>query len=451
MSPLTRTLTLAIASAAGLWAQNPYNVTTPDSGISTSLAANGIDGQVSELNSLLVSFSVSDLGQILAGDGWTAGLSTPAQGRFVPVEPCRVVDTRRSSDPFGGPALDGVSPRSFAIPQGACGIPATAQAYSLNVTVEPQGTLAYLTLWPTGTAQPHVSTLNSFEGNVVANAALVPAGQNGAVSVYATNPTDVILDINGYFDSASGDSFYPVQPCRVEDTRRAAGPLGGPEFAVGETRDIPVPSSPCGLPATAGAYSMNVTVVPNGYLGFLTTWAAEQPQPFASTLNSWTGQVVANAAIVPAGANGATSVYVTNRTDVILDANGYFAAPGSTGALTFYPVLPCRVADTRQEDDGPAIAAGTARSFEIPDSGCGIPSSAAAYSLNITVVPDGGLSYLTAWPTGSPRPFVSTLNSFDGAIVANAAIVPAGPGGAVSVYVTNQTDVILDINGYFAP
>ena len=56
-----------------------------------------------------------------------------------------------------------------------------------------------------------------------------------------------------------------------------------------------------------------------------------------------------------------------------------------------------------------------------------------------------------AWPTGSPRPQVSTLNSFDGAVVANAAVVPAGTGGAISVFVTNQTHVILDIDGYFAP
>ncbi len=35
-------------------------------------------------------------------------------------------------------------------------------------------------------------------------------------------------------------------------------------------------------------------------------------------------------------------------------------------------------------------------------------------------------------------------------MVANAAIVPAGTNGAVNVFVTNSTDVILDINGYFA-
>ena len=91
------------------------------------------------------------------------------------------------------------------------------------------------------------------------------------------------------------------------------------------------------------------------------------------------------------------------------------------------------------------------RSFAVTASGCNIPATAAAFSLNVTVVPDGPLFYLTTWPAGSPQPFVSTLNSLGGRVVANAAIVPAGTGGAISVYVTNPTHVILDIDGYFAP
>ncbi len=377
--------------------------------------------------------------------------------RFVPVTPCRVIDTRSPEGPFGGPTMVGDSSRAFPVPQSGCGIPATAQAYSLNVTVVPKGSLSYLSLWPTGQTKPLVSTLNSFGGIVVANAAVVPAGAGGAISIYVTNPTDVIVDINGYFATGGGDnaySFYPAQPCRVADTRRTAGPFGGPNLAAQQSRDFAVPASGCGMPAGAKAYSLNVTVVPDGYLGYLTTWPAGQAAPLASTLNSWTGKVVANAALVPAGASGAISVYASNPTAVILDTNGYFAAPGSAGALSFYPVTPCRVADTRGEDGtfgGPKMEAGTARSFPIPTSGCGIPSTAAAYSVNVTVVPDGMLSYLTTWPTGASQPGVSTLNSWDGTVVANAAIVPAGTSGAISVYVTNRTHVILDINGYFAP
>jgi probable HAF family extracellular repeat protein len=428
-------------------------------------------GQMYDLNSLVApgqeiggggelddAAGINDSGRIIVSSGGSAYLLTPVQGRFVPVAPCRVADTRTSAGPFGGPAIDPGSMRSFAIPQSACGIPATAQAYSLNVTAVPQGPLGYLTVWPAGMAQPFVSTLNSWDGDVVANAAIVAAGQNGAVSVFAlaNSPTDVILDINGYFDSTAGDSFYPAQPCRVADTRNPAGPLGGPSFSGGQIRDFPILSSPCGLPPAATAYSMNVTVVPDGPLSYLTTWPTGQPQPFVSTLNSLEGAVVANAAIVPAGTNGATSVYVTNPTDVILDTNGYFAPSAGPGGLTFYAVLPCRVADTRNPDGpfgGPEMEAGETRSFAIPASGCPVPSTAAAYSLNITVVPEGPLGYLTVWPTGAPQPFASTLNSWDGSVVANAAIVPAGANGAISVYAlsNNPTHVIIDINGYFAP
>jgi hypothetical protein len=91
------------------------------------------------------------------------------------------------------------------------------------------------------------------------------------------------------------------------------------------------------------------------------------------------------------------------------------------------------------------------RDFPISASACGIPATAQAYSLNITVVPRGGLNYLTIWPAGHSQPLVSTLNSLEGRVVANAAIVPAGINGSVSVFVTDSTDVVLDINGYFAP
>jgi hypothetical protein len=36
-------------------------------------------------------------------------------------------------------------------------------------------------------------------------------------------------------------------------------------------------------------------------------------------------------------------------------------------------------------------------------------------------------------------------------VVANAALVPAGTSGSVGVYVSNPTDLIIDVNGYFAP
>jgi hypothetical protein len=46
---------------------------------------------------------------------------------------------------------------------------------------------------------------------------------------------------------------------------------------------------------------------------------------------------------------------------------------------------------------------------------------------------------------------VSTLNALDGQITANALIVPSGTGGAVNAFVTDTTQLIFDVSGYFAP
>jgi hypothetical protein len=377
----------------------------------------------------------------------------PAGYRFVPVTPCRVADTRNPAGPFGGPILWGGQTRSFTVPSSSCGIPASAGAYSLNVTVVPSGGLGYLSLWPAGQAQPVVSTLNSPDGRIKANAALVPAGTGGGVSLYATDATHVVLDISGYFIPASGLSdlsFFPLPPCRLADSRLGQpwpGPMKG-----GYSFGFNAPPN-CGIPQAAKAYSLNFTVVPEGPLGYLTVWPSDRIMPVVSTLNAPKGGIAANAAIVPGSANGGIQAFVTDTTEIVIDANGYFAPP-SGGGYSFYPLTPCRIADTRSATGtfgGPIMAAGTARSFPVPLSACNLPASAVAYSLNVTVVPTGGLGYLTLWPAGGSQPLVSTLNAPDGAITSNAAIVPAGASGGVSVFVLNTSHVILDINGYFAP
>jgi hypothetical protein len=43
-----------------------------------------------------------------------------------------------------------------------------------------------------------------------------------------------------------------------------------------------------------------------------------------------------------------------------------------------------------------------------------------------------------------------TLNNPTGTYVANAAIVPAGTGGMVTAYASTDTDLLIDINGYFS-
>ena len=266
----------------------------------------------------------------------------------------------------------------------------------------PHGTLGFISLWPSGQQQPFVSTLNSLDGRVKANAAIVPAGTGGSISLYSTDATDVILDVNGYFvptGTPSALAFYPVTPCRVVDTRNATGPLGGPALFGGQGRTFPVLSGACGIPSTAQAYSLNFTAIPDGPLGYLSVWPAGQSAPLVSTLNAPTGTVTANAAIVPAGSGGAINAYATNITDLAIDINGYFAPPGA-GGLSFYTLPPCRVIDTRQT----AELTGTL-GVNVTGSGCGVPGSAQAYVFNATVVPSepAGLPDVVAlWRIAAP-------------------------------------------------
>ncbi len=369
--------------------------------------------------------------------------------QFVPVPACRVVDTRNTNGDFGGPPIQGGTSRSFALPNNSdCQIPSSATAYSLNVTVVPHGSLGYLTVWPSGAAKPTVSTMNSLDGRIKANAAIVPAGLQQAVSVYASNTTDVVLDIDGYFTAPGGSTlqFYPLAPCRVFDTRNASGDLGGPFLAGNTERDFPVLEAPCHIPGTAKAYSLNFTAVPynGGPLGYLTVWATGQTQPTVSTLNNLTATTVANAAIVQAGTGGQISVYPSNDTNLVADINGYFA-PAGTGGLSMYSASPCRVLDTRHGN-----AFGGELTVDVVDSACQPPFDAQAYVLNATVVPIGSLAYLTLWPDTEGQPLVSTLNAQDGDITSNMAIVPT-VNGKIDAYAAGQTHLVLDISSYFAP
>ena len=276
-------------------------------------------------------------------------------------------------------------------------------------------------------------------------------------TVYTASLTANTVSVIGTGSPTTGLQFVPATPCRVVDTRKANGEFGGPAIGGGSFRDFAIPDNlSCGIPSAA-AYSLNVAVVPHGPLGYLTLWPSGEDQPVVATLNSLDGRIKANAAIVAAGDNGAVRIYASNTTDVVLDIDGYFVTPPDPSAYAFFPLTPCRVADTRTSNGplgGPYLHGRQPRDFPVPAAAsCGIPNSAAAYSLNLAAIPRLGapLGYLTVWPTGESQPLVSTLNALTGTVTANAAIVPAGQSGGISVYPSNDTDLVIDINGYFAP
>ncbi len=354
--------------------------------------------------------------------------------RFIPVTPFRAVDTRNSTILASG------SSRSFTI-SGSGGVPASALAYSLNVTVVPSGTLQSLTVYPTGGTQPSFPLMSS-DGRVKAQAAIIQAGSNGAITVAASNQTQVIVDVNGYFVPASnsaGLAFYPVTPTRLFDTR------SGTALAGGSTQNFAIQST-AGIPATAQAYSLNITAVPSGNLGDLIVWPAGQAEPATSTLNTGTN-ITANAAIVGAGTNGSISVYTTGTTNLIIDINGYWA-PAGTGGLSLYPVTPVRTYNSGTTNSGNTDVSGTV-TIPAPSASTGIPGTPSALLLNATVTPPSALGDIVLWAAGTSEPNVSTLNANDGSVTSNLAIVGLR-NGSVNAFVTSPTILTIDVYGYFA-
>lgn len=122
-------------------------------------------------------------------------------------------------------------------------------------------------------------------------------------------------------------TFSALPPCRVVDTRNAAGPdAGAPALAAGESRVIGT-AQKCRVPATAAALSVNVTVTGSAAAGHFTLYAADGTLPVASQLSFAAGQTRAASTIVPLALD-ATGFRVQNASagsaHVIVDVNGYF-------------------------------------------------------------------------------------------------------------------------------
>jgi len=127
--------------------------------------------------------------------------------QYFALTPCRVVDTRNANSVDGGPALVAGQGRAFAI-RGHCGVPTTAAAVTLNVTVvQPNitGPPPWIAVWPSGQPRPPVSTLNFTNADsALANGAIVPVSTNAqdlAVILGASGGTvHLLLDVTGYFE-----------------------------------------------------------------------------------------------------------------------------------------------------------------------------------------------------------------------------------------------------------
>jgi photosystem II stability/assembly factor-like uncharacterized protein len=178
---------------------------------------------------------------------------------------------------------------------------------------------------------------------------------------------------------------------------------------------------------------------PNGFA------SAQQNPVISSVTASDAGQYT----VVAVGADGCSSS----------SAATYVQVTGVNAAIEFYTIAPCRLIDTRRTIGtygGPALQGnGAQRSFPI-DGQCGVPSGAAAISANVTVVGPSSRADLRIFPTGTPTPTVSSINFNAGRTRANNAILSmvGTPVGSITVQCdipNGTTNMLLDINGYFAP
>lgn len=239
---------------------------------------------------------------------------------FVPITPCRAVDTRVAKGLLGSPILTPGS-RDFPILSGACSIPSTAVAYSMNVTAVPRQTLDYLTVYATGQNRPETSTLNSRKGDTVANSVVISAGTDGSVTAFATDETEVIMDIDGYFIPAP--TAGPAGP---------AGPTGpdGPTGPVG-------PAGPIGIPGVQGVAGPAGPIGPAGPVG--ATGAAGTPGLVYQGIWSTTSSYVPSDVVFYSGSSYvATQASSNKQPDTnasfwsLLAQQGIQGVPGATGS-----------------------------------------------------------------------------------------------------------------------
>jgi len=342
---------------------------------------------------------------------------------FTGVTPWRALDTRDN-----GLALVAGQPRAVLVTGG--GVPDTAVAVALNVTVVAPTEGGYLGVYP-GVVPPLASSLNFTPGQTIANA-LVVGIDSGFVSLsLGAGSAHVVIDVMGWFGPAQ--NFVPITPARAVDTRstRALAPY--------ETRTFAVTA-----PGAATAVTLNITAVDATAGGHLRAWPGTGAEPLASVLNFSPGQTIANALTV--GVDGSGRISVRNHSDgpvhLVVDVTGRF-----TGGAAFNPVTPVRAHDSR---DSRALDPWELRTVKVTGLP-GVPGDGRVRGVvvNVTVTAPTGSGFVSAVPGGAP-PGTSLLNFTPGVDIANGALLGVGPGGTIDVRNSlGSTHVVVDVLGWF--
>jgi hypothetical protein len=209
------------------------------------------------------------------------------------------------------------------------GVPAGADAVAVNITSLNSASTGYVTAYACGTKRPTVSNVNPVRGRTRQNFAIVPIGANGRVCVYSLTRTAVKVDVLGYFALGGSGTLRATQPTRVVDTRdlyRVEMNLGtaGVRVAALTSKTVRL-AGQRGIPATARAVSLVVTVVAPTTGGSVTVWGgACGATPAVKTINFTGGQTVANSTQVALGSTGSVCLRSTAGTHLVVDVAGWW-------------------------------------------------------------------------------------------------------------------------------
>ncbi|WP_407838008.1 hypothetical protein ACE1OC_19075 [Streptomyces sp. DSM 116496] len=386
---------------------------------------------------------------------------------FTAHEPKRLLDTREGI----GAARAKVGARSSVALKvaGAGKVPAGVRSVVLNLTVTNTTAPGHVSAaQEKGLAEnAQTSVLNYVAGQSVPNLVIVPVGEDGYVHLFNAGwaPVDLLADVTGYFTASKAAGYGALAPTRIVDTREGQGTAKGQVPGYGSF-DIGI-AGRAGVPAGATAVALNLTVTNPRSAGHLTAYPAGKAVPTTSNVNFAAGQTVANAVIVPVGADGKITVRNGgwNPADVVVDVVGYYS-PQSRSALVVPPV-PFRILDTRENgswNDRPAFPLAP-RSYEwLGLEGDTSAAEVDAWALNTTVTNTRGDGFLSVAPDPNfwsdyvrgknvkpQRPVSSALNWTAGATVPNLVQTPGGKGGIVDFW--NQgwssVDLVVDLTGFY--
>ncbi len=353
--------------------------------------------------------------------GGDAALPAPtaAASRFVPLDPVRVVDTRHDAP---GRRPDG---SELTVDFGGR-LPAGATAVAIGVTAAGPGADGYLSAGPCGTTNSG-STVNFTRGMSRGAMTVTPLGSDGRVCIFNSGETDVIVDLQGAFVGRAGESgFAPLDTNqRLVDTR-----------ATGRSAVLVV-STPPGATAVA----VNLTVVNAAEAGWLRAAPCDAVSG-VSNVNYGPIEAVAGSAFVATSAQDTICVETSTSADVIVDLTGTFGA----GGLSFVPVPPTRMLDTRNAIGGWSPIHGAGQTLDVRVA----PAGAKAVTGTITMVTPITGGYLVGNACGSAPP-TSSVNAGAGQALANSLTTGVSDSGRLCVYSYPVTQSLFDVTGWWVP